>query len=306
MTKPEANGPPERRRVVWPAGDPGHLREQWCKDCCAYARLRRRPVVVSLVIAIERYLHRDDGYAWPTNEALAGDMGQRNVSSITRALDIAERELGIIERVTRPVIGEGGRITTMRREIFPTRPDGMMDALDDNRRKRLPSAEYRTKIHSKSDGYGTFGRRREDGVTVCRMPNEPSAEPSAEPLGQDTGLSLPSRGKRTEEPSADFSDFGEAARAVASRSLLLAELVERLSFIGPSDLSTEDTARGLIEIGRCVYSATKRGGLDRRDASTAVEHVRDASVRAWVDHSPDVQRMLTHLRQLETAWTSPT
>lgn len=266
----------ERQRVTWPRGDPARLREAWGNDARAFARLENRPAVVGLIAALLPYLHAEYGHAWVSDETLRAAMGAKHRSAVSRAMKIADEGLGLIERETVSILGAKGLFLGNERRIYPTRPAGMDAALMAVRAsKPVPK----------------FGDRRRAAEPMAprvfhRRPSDisPMSEPTSERLGQDTGTDYLSR--KVKETSA-HSDFGAAARRYLGRSELLVTTTECASWLDFS-LPTEGTVEKILELGRQLYRAARRGLISQADLKEAVDELRDAAKRSWVE---DVDRL---------------
>lgn len=269
----------ERRRVVWAAGDPTHRREAWAKEARAYASLRKRPVACQLIAALAPYIHRHDGYAWVSDETLRIDMGCKHRSAVSRAIEIADRELGLIDRETEVIPGEGGRVAGARRRIFPARPSDMSAVLATvQRRTMMPKAA------APRDTPSIRGR-------AGRRPNSPRpvSEPVSEPLGQDTGLDyLTEKNRYT---VSVFSDSGEVATGRLAVSRQLSKLMEDASHVDFTD-TTPNNVHALNEIGRAFFPSAKKGEIPLAEIVEARHHLQDAARRAWCDGEPKILRML--------------
>lgn len=277
--------PVERRRVTWPAGDPKRAREAWGKDACAYARRKNRPTVVALVAALVPALHSEYGYAWISDEKLRSDMGSKHRSAVSRAIKIADEDLGLIERETVSKMGDGGLFLGNERRIYPARPADMGAVLMDVRAsKPAPKFGDRRRAAEEAKVRGSTPR-----PMFHRSPNSVSrkSEPKSERLGQDTGLLVLSREEKYTEA---HSDFGDAARSVVGRSRLLVDTVERASLLDPSE-PTAVVVGTLLDLGRPLYVARREHRMSARDEADAVEALRDAAKRSWVDHDARVVKM---------------
>lgn len=329
MTRMDAAPPLTRRRVEWPAGDPKRERARWGADAVAYCHLMKRPAAARVAAVLPNYLNSEDGYAWVTDTTIAEATASNNIQAVERALKILDHELGLIERDTKFVPAKDGMLAGRRRLIFATRPDGIAEALAASRAgmkekaarrdRRSPNPQSETPNHQHS-GFGipnphsaNENQEKSDGCNELRVREAAPDQGAHRTLNHRTlnrtpngsgyilDLSYLSKEEDKGASSSKYSGFGEAARSVAHRSQLLAELVEKLSLVGPSDRSTTEEAESLLIVGREVFAAIKSGRLAPADAATAVEHVQDAANRAWIEHHPDVKKMLAHLGRMEVA-----
>lgn len=280
--------PPSRTRVSWAPGDKTGERQKWCRDAMAYCRLKKRPSAGALVAALAPHLNAGLGYTWITNDQLLADMAGSHLSAIERAVQIADTEIGVIERQTVEIRNDAGRVIGRNRRIFPTRPEGMLDTLENHRTlKVLPNPECERKSSFSTGSSATLGVRSEVSGNSPkeeenhRPPNLDHRTPNRTPTGSGDNEDFLPHDRNVSIYPSDLPGFGEDA----------SRLVADLSMVGPTDT---DYSR-LITIGRLAWKAERAGRITPTESEIVVDHIRDAARRAWLDHRPEVQKMLTAL-----------
>lgn len=302
MATPKPSSP-ARDIVTWPPGDPGRERDRWGREAFAYCRLKKRPTAAAVVKALVAYLNSESGFAWVSDQTIARDIGARHDSAARRAISQAADELGVITRQTEFVLGKG-KVAGRERRIFASRPHDMTEVLTTH---RTLNAESTKKNEAHSDASSTFsvqmvGPHSPERRTLNdRTLNAESL--NAERLGEDIGLRdsvMKNSSTASVVEGKAVSAFGEAARRFLPRSSVLAEIVEDLSRFPTFDgTRIEDETESLLEVGRRLWRA--RRSLTPSDVTIAAQHAREAAVRSWLDHRPEVRKMLDALGAKEAA-----
>jgi hypothetical protein len=239
--------------------------------------------VIGLIAALLPYFHAEFGHAWVSDETLRAAMGAKHRSAVSRAMKIADEELGVIERETVPVSGAKGLYLGNERRIFPTRPAGMDAALMAVRAPK-PAPKFGDRRRSAEGTAPRVFHRRPSDVS-------PMSEPKSERLGQDTGTDYLSR--EVKETTV-HSGFGAAARRYLGRSELLVTTTERASWLDFS-LPTEEAVETILVLGRALYRSARRGLISRDDLKDAVDELRDAAMRSWVENDDRLAAMFAVL-----------
>lgn len=288
----ERRRPAGYRRMTWTPGDPLRKRERWSKEARAYARRMQRPSVVALIAALTPHLNSKLGYAWVSNETLRAEMGSPNVSSIERAVKLAD-DLGLIDREIRRAHDKAGHVTSERR-IWPAEHAAMTAPIEARQPKKRANAEAAGSPNPEST---TITSRIFNGMAPqMRATGRPP------PPERSRTLNRPPNGSGVNHDSMaiDRRDVGsqlwKGGRSSPGITGPAARLIEEFAYIGP-DCFRDETGEfsDLLEIGRRAWTAMHHGSLSAPDASMVVEHAKDAVRRSWTDHDTKVVAMLQHL-----------
>ncbi|WP_107341499.1 hypothetical protein [Agrobacterium pusense] len=110
-----------RTRIDFTAGDAARfnsLRDQWqaAASACPLSKAGLRVAAV-----LPKYVSRDFGYAFPTDEQIAADI-EKDLKTAKRGIAALD-EAKLIEREIKPRFGDGGKVTGKLRRIYLCLPD---------------------------------------------------------------------------------------------------------------------------------------------------------------------------------------
>ena len=313
MPPRERVAPPEERfpgyrRVTWPPGDPDRERARWSRDARAFAKSKKRPVVVALIAAIEPVLHSTEGHSWISNEALRDDMGAKHVSAVERALSEAVK-LGVLERETETISKPSGVVLGRKRRIFATRHRDLDEAAEQIRVRKdaraasrlSASAEHRTlnpefdrDTSSEVNGLMKIGEVviTEPRISVHRTLNRTPSE-----SGNNQEPVFPIEEKNTARSHLRMGEVmvrGQTSSHVSSA-------LDALARIGPEcNRDQRGEYEEVLEAGRRCWLVLRDPRTTASDAATLLADARDVVRRSWTDHDPKIIGMLDHLTKAVT------
>ncbi len=319
----------EPEAVTWPPGDPSGVRRDWAQRAGRHATRLKRQRVARLVNAIWPYLNATEGRAWPSNAALAADLGCLE-KSVEEAIADAER-LGVLIRETRTKKSSAGFVIGRERRIIPALPRRVdLDRRPPNpvRSKTVspnPVSEHKSAVktagsmpnHDYPDGVRSPNPVRGDisyaNSGICQSRNDVSGAemfhrtPDRTPCGtgyildsetsRDYGLGTACTPERVPAP-ARTRVTAQIPIQAREREPEVARLLDAIASICPGICREGDGTYGqMLRPGRMAWKLIGAHGISSEDSEAIVAALEEAAERTWTGHDGDIARMLGKLRE---------